>query len=199
MDGKERNSSCDQSYEDDNRSNYSEAAQQNGEQMVQEETPIRVRDMINIYNFATQKNQELAHVKSLYFGANQAEANECYQQQQQQQQQECCNSISFKMPEVKPGNFRVTSSDNQTSLRQSIDCDQAGVDSVEKSYQSKTTIRRTEDGVRIIIDIFFDKTNTDIDIVNSRVETDIPESRILADFQQHSLDLHSQQMKSHQP
>lgn len=77
--------------------------------------------------------------------------------------------------------------------------------SVEKSYQSKTTIRRTDHGrsfnrrlltlkqslpstgVRIIIDIFFDKKESDIDIVGSRVETDIPESRILADFQQHSL------------
>lgn len=50
-------------------------------------------------------------------------------------------------------------------------------------------------GVRIIIDIFFDKKDSEIDIVGSRVETDIPESRILSDFQQHSLDMKNQELK----
>lgn len=54
-------------------------------------------------------------------------------------------------------------------------------------------------GVRIIIDIFFDKNESDIDIVGSRVETDIPESRILADFQQHSLATRSSQQVKQQP
>lgn len=47
-------------------------------------------------------------------------------------------------------------------------------------------------GVRIIIDIFFDKQESELDIIGSRVETDIPESRILADFQKHSLGMRSQ-------
>lgn len=46
--------------------------------------------------------------------------------------------------------------------------------------------------MRIIIDIFFDKQEGELDIIGSRVETDIPESRILADFQQHSLGMRSQ-------
>lgn len=46
--------------------------------------------------------------------------------------------------------------------------------------------------MRIIIDIFFDKQESELDIIGSRVETDIPESRILADFQKHSLGMRSQ-------
>ncbi|KAM7360664.1 uncharacterized protein ACRADG_006781 [Cochliomyia hominivorax] len=60
---------------------------------------------------------------------------------------------------------------------------------IETSYQSKTTIAKTSSGVRIIIDIFFDQercANTN-DIVGSRVETDIPQSRILNEFQQQTL------------
>ncbi|TMW53123.1 hypothetical protein DOY81_001851 [Sarcophaga bullata] len=59
----------------------------------------------------------------------------------------------------------------------------------ETSYQSKTTIAKTASGVRIIIDIFFDQeqcaaANNVNEIVGSRVETDIPQSRILSEFQQ---------------
>jgi len=107
------------------------------------------------------------------------------------------------------------------------DDNQSDSNAVEKSYQSKTTIRRTGQGglqniiinctilttvklatreplptlispppgVRIIIDIFFDKKESEIDIVGSRVETDIPESRILTDFQQHSLAMNNQEQK----
>ncbi|XP_017866297.1 PREDICTED: uncharacterized protein LOC108615935 [Drosophila arizonae] len=190
---------------------------------AREEPPIRVRDMINLYNFATQKNQELAHAKSIYFGANRSATSmdlndlELAQQQQQQAEQECCDGTCLKIPGMegtgmgraggsssqihskKPGNFRVTTANDQTSLRQSPQTDAQSGASVEKSYQSKTTIRRTEQGVRIIIDIFFDKNESDIDIVGSRVETDIPESRILADFQQHSLATRSSQQVKQQP
>ncbi|XP_030571960.1 uncharacterized protein LOC115770705 [Drosophila novamexicana] len=205
---------CNQSYEDENcSSSYSEVAQPSAQPetlaSVREEPPIRVRDMINLYNFATQKNQELAHAKSIYFGGNMkgAPMELSDMEPTQPQEQECCDGICLKMPAMdgqasssrlhnkKPGNFRVTTADDQTSLRQSLQADAAGGNSVEKSYQSKTTIRRTEQGVRIIIDIFFDKNENDIDIVGSRVETDIPESRILADFQQHSLAMRSQQIK----
>lgn len=33
---------------------------------------VRVRDMINLYNFAMQKNQELEHAKSILFGSQEA-------------------------------------------------------------------------------------------------------------------------------
>ncbi|KAI8129865.1 hypothetical protein FF38_04343 [Lucilia cuprina] len=61
---------------------------------------------------------------------------------------------------------------------------------IETSYQSKTTIAKTSSGVRIIIDIFFDQercSNNVNDIVGSRVETDIPQSRILSEFQRQTL------------
>lgn len=111
-------------------------------------------------------------------------------------------------------NFRLTTTDDKDSAHQSrhSDCADGNTgegDAIEKSYQSRTTIRRTEQGmclsidisiivyilvipphaagVRIIIDIFFDKQESELDIVGSRVETDIPESRILAEFQKLSL------------
>lgn len=46
--------------------------------------------------------------------------------------------------------------------------------------------------MRIIIDIFYDKQESELDIVGSRVETDIPESRILTDFQKLSLAMNSE-------
>ncbi|XP_065354433.1 uncharacterized protein LOC135948910 [Calliphora vicina] len=60
---------------------------------------------------------------------------------------------------------------------------------IETSYQSKTTIAKTSSGVRIIIDIFFDQERcaNATDIVGSRVETDIPQSRILTEFQQQTM------------
>ncbi|EDW83756.2 uncharacterized protein Dwil_GK13505 [Drosophila willistoni] len=179
---------------------------------VAEEKPIRVRDMINLYNFATKKNQELAQAKSIYFSSNNIGVKNDLEQQ------ECCDSICCNMETMDEqakmamssgrfnsatGNFRVTTTDGKTSLRQSIDaggCDglNGSGGAVEKSYQSKTTIRRTDQGVRIIIDIFFDKKDADIEIVGSRVETDIPESRILADFQQHSLAMQQKQQEDEQ-
>ncbi|XP_014091163.1 uncharacterized protein [Bactrocera oleae] len=63
---------------------------------------------------------------------------------------------------------------------------------METSYQSKTTIAKTAGGVRIIIDIFFDQEQQPVsatDVVGSRVETDIPQSRILNEFQQQAAEL----------
>ncbi|KAH8395528.1 hypothetical protein KR222_000541 [Zaprionus bogoriensis] len=211
MNNKENNSgtNLNQVFEDDNCSNYSEvshvSARSDAATTGQEEQPIRVRDMINLYNFATQKNQELAQAKSIYFGNNLKDME--LTQQQQQLDQESCGSVCLKLPQMnaqassskKPGTFRLTTSDDQTSLQQSPQADCADGDAgtseaIEKSYQSKTTIRRTEQGVRIIIDIFFDKQDNEIDIIGSRVETDIPESRILADFQQHAMGMRSQKI-----
>lgn len=44
-------------------------------------------------------------------------------------------------------------------------------------------------GVRIIIDIYFDQEQcvNATDVIGSRVETDIPHSRILSEFQQQTL------------
>lgn len=53
---------------------------------------------------------------------------------------------SSRLHSKKTGNFRVTTANDQTSLRQSLQADAAPGASVEKSYQSKTTIRRTEQG-----------------------------------------------------
>lgn len=65
--------------------------------------------------------------------------------------------------------------------------EEANFQPMETSYQSKTTIAKTAGGVRIIIDIFFDQEHQPVsatDVVGSRVETDIPQSRILNEFQQ---------------
>ncbi|XP_067618867.1 uncharacterized protein [Eurosta solidaginis] len=65
--------------------------------------------------------------------------------------------------------------------------EEANLHPMETSYQSKTTIAKTAAGVRIIIDIFFDQEHQPVsatDVVGSRVETDIPQSRILNEFQQ---------------
>ncbi|XP_016948725.1 uncharacterized protein LOC108023622 [Drosophila biarmipes] len=154
------------------------------------ETPIRVRDMINLYNFATQKNQELEQAKSLYFGSISKSEEE--QGSDLEGGNSSCNMSLLEDKEKAAvnggqGTLRVTTSIN--------DDNSADSNAVEKSYQSKTTIRRTSQGVRIIIDIFFDKKESEIDIVGSRVETDIPESRILTDFQQHSLAMKNQEQK----
>ncbi|EDV93486.1 uncharacterized protein LOC6563308 [Drosophila grimshawi] len=173
--------SCDQSFEDDNCSINSNVCHSTSP--VQKETPIRVRDMINLYNFATQKNQELNKAKSIYFG-----------EIAKVEEQEFCSCICNKMPDsdgqagnsCNKDNFRLTTLDDQTSLRQSLSGNASNGESVAKSYESKTTIRRSKYGVRITIDIFHDKNDKDIDISGSRVETEIPRSRILTEFQQHS-------------
>ncbi|EDW97325.1 uncharacterized protein LOC6537048 [Drosophila yakuba] len=156
------------------------------------DTPIRVRDMINLYNFATQKNQELEMAKSLYFGS--MSKSEEDQRTDLEGGSSLCNvSLSEDKEKENEGNLRVT---KESALFQSRN-DELTADpcAVQASYQSKTTIRHTNQGVRIIIDIFFDKKDSEIDIVGSRVETDIPESRILSDFQQHSLDMKNQELK----
>lgn len=111
MNSKETKSdaSCNQSYEEENGCNnsYSETSQLSAqpelEATVREEPPIRVRDMINLYNFATQKNQELAHAKSIYFGGNlksatSMELRDLELAQQQQAEQEFCDGICLKIP-----------------------------------------------------------------------------------------------------
>ncbi|XP_017039623.1 uncharacterized protein LOC108086998 [Drosophila ficusphila] len=159
------------------------------------ETPIRVRDMINLYNFATQKNQELEQAKSIYFGSLPRSEEE---QMAPLDDASYCNMSLSEDKDKGPlsqGTFIVTTNNGQTLLHQSLnDGNPADKKPVEKTYQSKTTIRRTDKGVRIVIDIFFDK-DSEIDIVGSRVETDIPESRILTDFQHHSLAMKNQEQE----
>ncbi|KMZ03190.1 uncharacterized protein LOC6727833 [Drosophila simulans] len=154
------------------------------------DTPIRVRDMINLYNFATQKNQELEMAKSLYFGAMSEEA----QRTDLEGGSSLCNmSMSEDKEKENESVLRVS---KESVVFQSPNGElPSDPNTVERSYQSKTTIRHTNQGVRIIIDIFFDKKDNEIDIVGSRVETDIPESRILSDFQQHALDMQNQEQK----
>ncbi|XP_075164555.1 uncharacterized protein LOC142237090 [Haematobia irritans] len=81
-------------------------------------------------------------------------------------------------------NVRTVMAKNHLPSSDSLE--EANCHSIETSYQSKTTIAKTASGVRIIIDIFFDPeqcVNTN-DVVGGRVETDIPHSRILDEFQQ---------------
>ncbi|XP_073819335.1 uncharacterized protein isoform X2 [Musca autumnalis] len=91
-------------------------------------------------------------------------------------------------PPPQPPNALQTVIPNKNHLYLSNDSiEKATCHPIETSYQSKTTIAKTATGVRIIIDIFFDPeqqcVNTS-DILGSRVETDIPQSRILDEFQQ---------------
>ncbi|EDV49136.1 uncharacterized protein LOC6553594 [Drosophila erecta] len=156
------------------------------------DTPIRVRDMINLYNFATQKNQELEMAKSLFFGSM-SKSEEEQRTDLEGGSSHCNMSLSEDKERENEGNLGVA---KESALFQPVNDElSADPNTVERSYQSKTTIRHTQQGVRIIIDIFFDKKDSEIDIVGSRVETDIPESRILSDFQQHSLDMKNQELK----
>ncbi|KAH8347388.1 hypothetical protein KR059_010298, partial [Drosophila kikkawai] len=145
---------------------------------------VRVRDMINLYNFAMQKNQELEHAKSILFGRG----------------HEAERDISGDRPtsiEKEEEGLVDEGQDNPSQSQASMS--QVGERlTVEKSYRSKTTLRRTDQGVRIIIDIFMDKNDSEINIVGSRVETDIPESRILADFQKQSLEMEKIKFKQEQ-
>ncbi|KAH8321980.1 hypothetical protein KR074_001156 [Drosophila pseudoananassae] len=143
------------------------------------ESSLKVRDLVNVYNIATENNQDLEQAKSVYFGS--------LSEIEQLQVEGCPLSPDEKDKGVS--SIRTNSAEEESYIRLNAHEEGGANCSVEKSYQSKTTIRRTDKGVRIIIDIFFDKKESDIDIVGSRVETDIPESRILADFQHHSLAL----------
>ncbi|KAH8288724.1 hypothetical protein KR054_008684, partial [Drosophila jambulina] len=140
---------------------------------------VRVRDMINLYNFAMQKNQELEHAKSILFGGS----------------QEAERDISGDMPSSEDKDKDGADNPNKNQATMSQLGDRL---TVEKSYRSKTTLRRTDQGVRIIIDIFMDKNDSEIEIVGSRVETDIPESRVLADFQKQSLEMEKLKLKHDQ-
>ncbi|KAH8243761.1 hypothetical protein KR032_009946, partial [Drosophila birchii] len=135
---------------------------------------VRVRDMINLYNFAMQKNQELEQAKSILFGSQEAECD-----------------VSGDMPlSAEKEKDEAVDVGQENPTRSYASMSQLGERlTVEKSYRSKTTLRRTDQGVRIIIDIFMDKNDNEIDIVGSRVETDIPESRVLAEFQKQSLEM----------
>uniref|UniRef100_A0A034WQ89 Uncharacterized protein n=1 Tax=Bactrocera dorsalis TaxID=27457 RepID=A0A034WQ89_BACDO len=85
------------------------------------------------------------------------------------------SSLEENMPECN----------DRAAVTESIE--EANFQPMETSYQSKTTIAKTAGGVRIIIDIFFDQEQQPVsatDVVGSRVETDIPQSRILNEFQQ---------------
>lgn len=98
MNGKENNSGTNltnHSYEEDNCSNYSgESLVSAKPEAVSQEQPIRVRDMIKLYNYATQKNQELEFAKSAYFGNNPKDLKAS-----QQAGEEFCNNIQQSQAE----------------------------------------------------------------------------------------------------
>ncbi|XP_036340876.1 uncharacterized protein LOC118750256 [Rhagoletis pomonella] len=83
--------------------------------------------------------------------------------------------------------LQAITSDANNSPEATDGIEEANLQPIETSYQSKTTIAKTAGGVRIIIDIFFDQEHqpaSATDVVGSRVETDLPHSRILNEFQQ---------------
>ncbi|XP_017491792.1 PREDICTED: uncharacterized protein LOC108379935, partial [Rhagoletis zephyria] len=83
--------------------------------------------------------------------------------------------------------LQAVTSDANNSPEATDGIEEANLQPIETSYQSKTTIAKTAGGVRIIIDIFFDQEHqpaSATDVVGSRVETDLPHSRILNEFQQ---------------
>ncbi|XP_054745532.1 uncharacterized protein LOC129249881 [Anastrepha obliqua] len=89
------------------------------------------------------------------------------------------NEVSCNLQEITSG--------QRTSSEVVEGIEEANPQPVETSYHSKTTIAKTAGGVRIIIDIFFDQEHQPVsatEVVGSRVETDIPQSRILNEFQQ---------------
>lgn len=76
------------SYEDEICCQYTDlSAELDESTQVLDEQPIRVRDMINLYNFATKQNQELEHAKLLYFKDIKAAQEQEQEQEQQQQHQ----------------------------------------------------------------------------------------------------------------
>lgn len=80
------------SYDEDNCCHYTDelhlSAELDESTQVLDEQPIRVREMINLYNFATKQNQELEHAKLLYFKDMKAAQEHQHQHQHQQLQQE---------------------------------------------------------------------------------------------------------------
>ncbi|XP_020817514.1 uncharacterized protein LOC110191111 [Drosophila serrata] len=139
---------------------------------------VRVRDMINLYNFAMQKNQELEHAKSILFGSGQEADCDISGDMPSSAEKEDADDEGQEIP------TKVHASKSHSGEKLTV----------EKSYRSKTTLRRTDQGVRIIIDIYMNKDDSEIDIVGSRVETDIPESRVLAEFQKQSLEMEKLQL-----
>ncbi|SPP84530.1 uncharacterized protein LOC117586253 [Drosophila guanche] len=164
-----------------------------------EAEPLRVQEMIKLYNFATEKNQELKQAKSFYraIARIQEDAESCHsaagslaadeQSSENITDKECNDAITT-------GSFYVTTTEDHTLLRQCL-MSNSGKDgskpvgALEKTYSSSTTIRRTEQGVRIIIDIFCDSDDNTIDVVGGLVETKIPPSRILTEFQNQCMGL----------
>lgn len=84
-----------------------------------------------------------------------------------------------KLPHIKPTKSFFKMED--TRKKSNISLENCG----GLSYQSRTTIAKTPNGVRIITDIFYDSNQGSAAEhgVGSRIETDIPPSKILQDFQ----------------
>uniref|UniRef100_A0A1A9UN33 Uncharacterized protein n=1 Tax=Glossina austeni TaxID=7395 RepID=A0A1A9UN33_GLOAU len=105
----------------------------------------------------------------------------------------CKDCIALKCASKKNGNkdekTNLTATNTKSQLRSTDSADEVNCHTIESFYQSKTTIAKTASGVRIIIDIYFDQEQcvNATDVIGSRVETDIPHSRILSEFQQQSL------------
>lgn len=84
-----------------------------------------------------------------------------------------------KLPQIQSTKSFYKMDSPKNSLKPKISLENGGT-----SYQSRTTIAKTSQGVRIITDIFYDPTQGTIeDGIGSRIETDIPPSKILQDFQ----------------
>ncbi|KAL9873381.1 uncharacterized protein LOC119641441 [Glossina fuscipes] len=104
-----------------------------------------------------------------------------------------CKDLALKCASIKNGNknekANVTATNTRSRLHSTDSADEVNCHTIESFYQSKTTIAKTANGVRIIIDIYFDQEQcvNATDVIGSRVETDIPHSRILSEFQQQSL------------
>ncbi|XP_002017308.2 uncharacterized protein LOC6591941 [Drosophila persimilis] len=166
--------------------------------------PLRVREMIKLYNFATEQNKELKHVKSMYLASGKPlapilEDGESYYSvtgslSADEQIKEMEIEPNKENDDVAATTFCMTTKEDRTFLRECLQCNKekknsVPIGSLEKSYTSSTTIRRTEKGIRIIIDIFCESGDNTIDMVGSLVQTKIPSSRILTEFQNATLGL----------
>ncbi|XP_022213528.1 uncharacterized protein LOC111068386 [Drosophila obscura] len=168
-----------------------------------EAEPLRVQEMIKLYNFATEKNQELKQAKSIYRATSKPptpileDGKSCYSVgcslSGEEQIKEKINPKEGN-GDITTGNFCVTTTEDHTLLRQCLVCNSGKQGSMadgalEKNYSSSTTIRRTQHGVRIVIDIFCDSDDNTIDVAGGLVETKIPASRILTEFQNECMGL----------
>ncbi|XP_017145376.1 uncharacterized protein LOC108157719 [Drosophila miranda] len=166
--------------------------------------PLRVREMIKLYNFATEQNQELKHVKSMYLASGKPMApiladGESYYSvsgslSAEEQIKEMEIEPNKENDDVAAATFCMTTKEDRTYLRQCLLCNSENkhsmpIGALEKSYTSSTTIRRIENGVRIVIDIFCESDDNTIDLMGSVVQTTIPSSRILTEFHNESMGL----------